>query len=167
MQNLVQPPVQSPRRPVQQETPAVPPVRKRADIEELPATAPVARRSPDIEELPPTVPVDRKKPVNALLCMRTGPLAGNNYQCAPGHSVTLGRDASRCALALSQYPSVSAVHCRLDIGDHSVTVTDLNSSYGTFVNDNQLLPNRPVVARAGDTVRLASDGCVFQIHFEK
>jgi len=148
------PPVQPPAAPVQQASstvalPVQPPV-----IEEISATVPAA---------PPVF----HKPANALLCLRTGPLAGNNFQCAPGYCVTVGRDPSRCTLVLSQYSSVSAVHCRMDIGDHRVTVTDLNSSNGTFVNGNRLQPGQSVVTRAGDTVKLASDACVFLIYFEK
>lgn len=145
-----QPPVSTPP----QNYSATVPLGMPMEMEQIPATAPVIYAPP-------------AKPANALLCLRTGPLAGNNYQCTPGRSVILGRDPSRCSLVLSQYPSVSALHCRIDIGDQFVTVTDLNSSNGTFVNGARLQPGQSVPVRAGGRVKLATDDCTFLIYFEK
>jgi pSer/pThr/pTyr-binding forkhead associated (FHA) protein len=47
---------------------------------------------------------------------------------------------------------VSREHCAIEVGDGKVTITDLNSRNGSFVNGNQL--SEPHVARAGDSVRI-------------
>lgn len=165
----VAPPAQPYQPPVQDAFPSFAPPVPRSPQKESP-TISLSPQQSAAEEIPATAPVIHQppaRPANALLCLRTGPMAGNNYQCAPGRSVILGRDPSRCSLVLSQYPSVSALHCRIDIGDQFVMVTDLNSSNGTFVNGTRLQPGQSVPVRAGGAVKLATDACTFLIYFEK
>ena len=149
------PPVQSPKPPVQQ--PVQPPVQRAVEPDNTPRTF----VTPTPAGYAATV-----KPANALLCLRTGPMAGRNFQCPPGRSVIAGRDPSRCNLPLAQSPTVSGVHCRMDIGDHVVTVTDLGSSNGTYIRGARLRPNQSMVVTPGESVILASENCVFQIYFE-
>ena len=47
---------------------------------------------------------------------------------------------------------VSREHCAIEVGDGKVTILDLKSRNGSFVNGSQL--TEPHVARAGDTLRI-------------
>lgn len=48
---------------------------------------------------------------------------------------------------------VSTRHASFTIGKKVLTVTDLNSTNGTYVNGRKLEPNSPMVVRDGDTIR--------------
>jgi pSer/pThr/pTyr-binding forkhead associated (FHA) protein len=75
----------------------------------------------------------------------------------PGQVLAVGREDSPLARNLAQYPNVSRRHAELAAAGGSVTVTDLGSANGTFVNDRRIEPRDGVPARAGDRVRLAAD----------
>ncbi len=51
---------------------------------------------------------------------------------------------------------VSRKHCQIDIEVDHVTVCDLGSANGTFVNDSQLMPDQKVTVTPGSTVRLGN-----------
>lgn len=104
------------------------------------------------------------KPV--LLCLRSGPLAGRVYECMPGRTVLIGRDPGRCDLALPQYPNLSGVHCRLEIADGYLLVTDMHSQNGTYANGRRLPPGQTARAVPGLVLTLASEQCVFRICVE-
>jgi pSer/pThr/pTyr-binding forkhead associated (FHA) protein len=50
--------------------------------------------------------------------------------------LTIGR-AAPCALLL-EGPEISRAHCRIDVAGNEVSVTDLNSTNGTFIDNNRL-----------------------------
>jgi hypothetical protein len=54
----------------------------------------------------------------------------------PPGSLSIGR-AAPCALLL-EGAEVSRAHCRVDVDDDEVRVTDLNSTNGTFIDDKRL-----------------------------
>lgn len=100
------------------------------------------------------------------LSLCTGPMAGTSYSCTPGSYATLGRAPSRCEIVLDQqYNMVSGVHCRIQFYDQYATVTDLNSTNGTYVNGTRLTPGQPVTVQNGAAIYLASSACAFQIYF--
>lgn len=74
-----------------------------------------------------------------------------------GQVLAIGREDSPLARNLARYPNVSRRHAELTAAGASVTVTDLGSANGTFVNDRRIEPRSGVAARAGDRVRLAAD----------
>lgn len=79
-------------------------------------------------------------------------------------TMVAGRDPG-CAIS---YPEdthgVSHRHCQFRANGSSVVVTDLGSSYGTFINGkNKLKPNHPVSLSAGDTVSLGSQKQCFTV----
>ncbi|MEM9950541.1 MAG: FHA domain-containing protein [Chloroflexota bacterium] len=49
---------------------------------------------------------------------------------------------------------VSRKHARLTLDDTSISVTDLGSTNGTYINNERLHPNRDYVITAGDELRL-------------
>ena len=83
-----------------------------------------------------------------------------------GAVLVIGRSAARSNLPLAQYEKVSSAHCRVEIGNRCLRVTDLNSTNGTYANGERISPNQPVILREGDTLMLANDACVFRIAFE-
>lgn len=103
---------------------------------------------------------------NALLCLRSGALAGRVYPVPMGAVLVIGRSPARSNLALPQYEKVSGAHCRVEIGNRCLRVSDLNSTNGTFANGAPVQPNQPVILREGDTLMLGNEACVFRIAFE-
>ncbi|MEM6533070.1 MAG: FHA domain-containing protein [Myxococcota bacterium] len=67
--------------------------------------------------------------------------------------ITLGR-ATSADLVVGD-PAVSSVHAHfaLDVDEHPVSVQDVGSSNGTFINRTQLQPHKLAKLRAGDCVR--------------
>ena len=60
----------------------------------------------------------------------------------PPGPLTIGR-APPCALLL-EGADVSRVHCRIDVEGDEVSVTDLNSTNGTFVDKKRLAGTAPL-----------------------
>ena len=125
--------------------------------------APVQPVAP-VAPVAPVQPQVKKR--SALLCLRSGALAGRIYGCPAGAAVVVGRNPSRSNLPLPQYEKVSSVHCRLEGTDGALWVTDLGSTNGTFVNGTRLAPNQPAPLREGDTLMLGTEDCLFRIAFE-
>jgi hypothetical protein len=83
-----------------------------------------------------------------------------NVEVPAGTSVLLGRDPaeSLVAAAFEQCENVSRRHALVVVDDAGhATIRDENSTNGTFVNDDRLLPGTDVRLVNGDTVRLAAD----------
>ncbi len=68
---------------------------------------------------------------------------------------TIGR-ARDCDLVLDQ-TGVSRLHVRLDFEHEQVTVTDLGSTNGTYVNRQRIESHRPRRLKSGDVVNLGGD----------
>lgn len=68
---------------------------------------------------------------------------------------TVGR-ARDCHLVLDT-DGVSRLHVRLDYEHEQVTVTDLGSTNGTYVNNQRLEPHKARRLKAGDVVNLGGD----------
>lgn len=65
-------------------------------------------------------------------------------------SVSIGRDGS-CAVRFSPTAKgVSRQHCRITISGGGISLTDLQATYGTFVNGQRIAPGATVQLRAGD-----------------
>ena len=60
----------------------------------------------------------------------------------PHGSLTIGRAAP--SELLLEGAEVSRAHCRIDVGDDEVSVTDLNSTNGTFVDNKRLAATAPL-----------------------
>jgi len=118
-----------------------------------------------------TVPADfyAPPPVNSpviTLSLCSGPMAGMNFTCHAGNYVVLGRAPSKCDIVLPPpYNLVSGVHCQIACYDGYVTVTDLGSTNGTFVNGTALAPQQPFPAQNGAIIYLASSNCAFRVLF--
>lgn len=92
-----------------------------------------------------------------------GPSVGQVYRCTSGSSLTLGRTAGRCDVALPSCESVSSAHCRITVNGSRVTVTDLNSTNGTYMNNQRLAPMQNMPVMDGSVIYLGNKTCAFRI----
>lgn len=83
----------------------------------------------------------------------TGQYAGQRFDLTKG-SVVIGRDPSVCNIIFDQNtPGISGRHCRVayDAGQGCLLLTDLGSSYGTYLdNGKKLTANETEKLFAGD-----------------
>ena len=79
-------------------------------------------------------------------------------------SVMIGRGAD-CFIRLPEgTPGASSIHCALRPRSDGAELTDLGSTYGTFLsNGRQLPPNFPETLYAGDSFSLGSRSVMFQL----
>ena len=110
-----------------------------------------------------TVPQAEAKGVT--LYLYSGPMAGTCFKIPAGSAKVLGRNPAKSDLLLKQYETVSGAHCRIACCGDYITVTDLNSTNGTYVNGVRLTPNQAVSAQNGANIYLANSACAFQVRF--
>lgn len=81
-----------------------------------------------------------------------------------GESVLFGRDPACTVKFPPSAPGISARHCQVDRQGDKVTITDLDSTYGTFVADGRKLgPRQPASLRVGDQFWLGSHDNRFEL----
>src|SRR5258708_29516574 len=83
-----------------------------------------------------------------------------NVEGPAGRTLLLGRAAaeSLVAAAFADYENVSRRHATVTVDDGGhATIRDENSTNGTFVNGDRVLPGIAVRLADGDIVRLAAD----------
>lgn len=68
----------------------------------------------------------------------------------------IGKKAAVCDGILSFNKMISKVHCKICRRGSQYTITDLQSTNGTYVNNVRLQPNQPHPIRQGDVIRLAN-----------
>jgi hypothetical protein len=86
----------------------------------------------------------------------------SSFVLHPGERIVLGRPDSHPApelfLDLTPYQAhtkgVSRLHAVISQMGHTLMLTDLGSTNGTFLNEQRLVPNQPRILRDGDMVRL-------------
>ena len=80
-------------------------------------------------------------------------------------SVVIGRNADTCNIVYPEgTPGVSSVHCRVALVNGALNLFDLNSSYGTYLeNGVKLEPNRPYPLHEGDSFYLAKRENTFTV----
>lgn len=86
---------------------------------------------------------------------KDGALAGRSFKVSG--KVVIGRSSSNCQIV---YPAdtkgVSGVHCTVRFNGTTVTVTDENSSYGTFIDGVRLTPGHATNMHRGQLLQLGS-----------
>jgi FHA domain len=101
---------------------------------------------------------DRTGPISSAVLRLAFPTG--NVEVPAGTSLLLGRDPaeSLVAAAFSRFENVSRRHATVTMDDAGhATIRDENSTNGTFVNDDRVLPGINVQLADGDRVRLAAD----------
>ncbi len=103
-------------------------------------------------------PHQRSSPISAAVLRLSFPTG--NVEVPAGTTLLLGRDPeeSLVAAAFARYENVSRRHATvtMDDGGHA-SIMDENSTNGTFVNGDRVLPGIAVRLADGDVVRLAAD----------
>jgi pSer/pThr/pTyr-binding forkhead associated (FHA) protein len=72
------------------------------------------------------------------------------FRLLPGDIRTIGRAAA--AQFIVDAPLVSRVHCRLTLSAEGLTVEDLGSTNGTYVNERRV--DGPTLLQAADTLKV-------------
>lgn len=91
-----------------------------------------------------------------------GPLSGRSWRFEGG-ALTIGRDAG-CSIQLpAQSPGVSHRHCRLEQTPQGWMITDLASSYGTYLTTGRIDPGQPQPIAPGEMIYLGSKQFAFQV----
>jgi ribosomal protein L37E len=104
------------------------------------------------------LPTGRRRRISPVVMRITFPTG--NVDIPAGTSVLLGRDPaeSLVAAAFARYDNVSRRHATVQVDDSGhATIRDENSTNGTYVNDDRVLPGVEVRLVDGDRVRLAAD----------
>lgn len=97
------------------------------------------------------------------------PSGSNVSQPIPGHLVCLSSDMrlglcdeaiigrrGSYGTAFQQFTSVSGLHAKLLYVDGNWKIEDIGSSYGTFVNGNELEKHKPITINVGDVLKFAN-----------
>ena len=104
------------------------------------------------------LPTGQRRRISPVVMRITFPTG--NVDIPAGTSVLLGRDPaeSLVAAAFARFDNVSRRHATVLVDDFGhASITDENSTNGTFVNDDRVLPGAEVRLVDGDRVRLAAD----------
>jgi hypothetical protein len=104
------------------------------------------------------LPTGRRRRISPVVMRITFPTG--NVDIPAGTSVMLGRDPaeSLVAAAFAQFDNVSRRHATVLVDDSGhASIRDEDSTNGTFVNDDRVLPGAEVRLVDGDRVRLAAD----------
>lgn len=90
-------------------------------------------------------------------------LGGKSYPVQG--KVVIGRDPAKCQVVFpAKTPGISSAHCAVQEIAQGVVVTDLGSSYGTFLeNGTKLEPNKPYTVPVGEAFYLASKDNGFRV----
>ena len=142
-----------------------------------PAPVPVAVHAAAGVQAPAQVPVGvgsggATMPMMARTAVIKSMAAQHNNISAPlGKApIIIGRDSSVCKIVFKEdTPGVSSKHCQIyfDSDNNNIILTDLGSSYGTFLmNGMKLNPNTPTRLNAKDYFYLASKGNTFIVDME-
>ena len=124
----------------------------------LPRIRPAEDAAPAITIAQKAVSGEHARRISSAVLRITFP--AGNVEVPAGTSLLLGRDPaeSLVAAAFDQCENVSRRHAMITVDDAGhATIRDENSTNGTFVNDDRLLPGIDVRLVDGDTVRLAAD----------
>ncbi len=104
------------------------------------------------------LPTGRRRRISPVVMRITFPTG--NVDIPAGTSVLLGRDPaeSLVAAAFAHFDNVSRRHATVEVDDSGhASIRDENSTNGTYVNDDRVLPGAEVRLVDGDRVRLAAD----------
>lgn len=83
----------------------------------------------------------------------SGCFSGQTFPMNSG--LRMGRSA-QCQIRFPEgTPGISSNHCELAMENGSLLLTDLGSSYGTFLRGSKLIPNTPGILNPGETFTLA------------
>lgn len=112
---------------------------------------------------------DKECPI-LRLSVEKGPLSGQSNEFKPGSVIHIGRLVRGNTISIKD-AGISSKHLRVQVelvsetGRRGWTVTDLESSNGTFLNDVQLEPSEPAALSEGDVIKLGEKATI-RVGFE-
>src|SRR6516225_2596065 len=89
-----------------------------------------------------------------------GPFGQTNLEPTP-YPYTIGHAPEN--LMVVNDPRVSSHHAQIRSQREGYDIVDLGSSNGTFVNEQQLVPNMPRLLHTGDQVRIGDMKFVYEV----
>lgn len=131
------------------------------DRKPLPPVEPVDQ--PVVKDTPkPTPPVHNPVGIQINCVCEKGLIRGTSVK---GKRILIGRDKNQCMMAFPEgAPGVSKKHCVVYVDGNDIYITDLGSSYGTYLANGQRIPaNQPVKINSGDLICLATDQTVISV----
>ena len=118
--------------------------------------------------MPPADPVQKQAPPASdarfvIVAGSASPLAGTSYPA--GREQTIGRDGSRCDIVFPvETKGVSAKHCKISPAEEGIVLSDLGSTYGTFLaNGTKVEPGQKRLLRLGDAFYLGGEDNRFEV----
>lgn len=100
----------------------------------------------------------QSSPALLFLAVHSGPAAGTTLTLGRG-SFLIGRSGAEMALP---DPAVSRAHARIEVSDRALTLTDLDSTNGTFVDDKRVrtaaISTRSVIRCGHSTLSVVAAG---------
>lgn len=85
----------------------------------------------------------------------SGPMQGKTWYLSG--TLLIGRDPNGRIVYPTDTKGISRNHCRIDLRGETAVITDLCSSYGTFVNGRRLNPNEAVPLPQDAVISLGSE----------
>ena len=112
----------------------------------------------------PVMPASATDKIGVVIGV-TGYFQGKSFRM--DSQLRLGRDGSCCNIIYPvNIPGISSTHCVVTYKNNAVYVTDLGSSYGTFLeNGVRLIQNVPTKLNNGDKFYLANNSNMFEVRY--
>lgn len=99
---------------------------------------------------------------NRTLVGETGAMAGKRFPLKG--KMLVGRDNPKAAINFPGTKGVSHNHCMIQYDGQKVTVTDLGSSFGTFIDGQKLPANQTVTLHRGHKLQIGNGNETFSLH---
>ena len=87
----------------------------------------------------------------------------NNENCVIDKpSFTIGKDSLHVNFCIKDNSSISRQHATIESRNGITSITDNNSTNGTFVNSRRLSPRQPQTIQSGDVITLANEEFIYR-----
>ena len=108
-----------------------------------------------------------EKSANTVLLKITAINAPKNVEIVvTKDEFVIGKNPELCDGIVDFNMMISRSHCQINKKDNGYTITDLQSTNGTYINKMRLRPGLPYTINSGDTIRLADSDFVASIDKE-
>ncbi len=104
----------------------------------------------------------RKDTSSASLEWIVGPIQGQMYKITE-RPIKIGRATGRNDIVLESCRNVSGVHCEIYKEGGHIVVKDLNSTNGTYLGGERLIPHVPTQVRNEQCIYLGNRTCGFRV----
>ncbi|MCR4635052.1 MAG: FHA domain-containing protein [Butyrivibrio sp.] len=87
----------------------------------------------------------------------------NNENCVIDKQYfSIGKDSLHVNFCIKDNSSISRQHAVIESSGNLVTITDNNSTNGTYVNGQRLSPKKPQTIKNGDVIKLANEEFIYR-----